>query len=86
MLVIILVDCDDVGSIYTLRYSDADRNPFFSNVSVEILGLGSAAQHFVVVGDQVRTSPSLKDNCNSNYELLIRVKDNGGEFCLINTF
>lgn len=67
-----------MGSIFTVRYRDSDTDDLYGNVTLEIVGLGSAVQQFVVNGDQVRTNPSLRLNCQTDYQLIIRATDGGG--------
>jgi len=76
-ILFILPDCDHVGPIYTLQYQDRDGGN--TSVSLAIMGLGSALQHFALRGDQVITADSLRHNCERNYELLIRATDDGGK-------
>ena len=77
---LLIVDCDHVGAIYTLTHYDPDTG-YGGNVTYDILGIGGAQQHFVIVNDQVRTTSSLKLNCNYEYQLYIRAQDNAGKLC-----
>ena len=76
--ILFILECDHVGPIYTVRYQDQDENEAFNQVKLEIVGLGRASQHFVIENDEVKTNSSLRLNCDTNYELIIRATDNGG--------
>ena len=75
---LIIVDCHHVGSIYTLQHAQSAAVSGL-NLTYELLGIDTAPQHFTIVGNQVRTTSTLRLNCNQDYTLYIRATDSAGK-------
>ena len=73
-----IADCNHVGSIYTLQHAQSAAVSGL-NLTYELLGIGTAPQHFTIVGNQVRTTSTLRLNCNQDYTLYIRATDSAGK-------
>lgn len=74
-------DCDHVGAIYTITHSDPDTGADYGgNVTYQITGAADAPLRFTIFGNQVRTTSSLRLNCNTNYRLRIQAIDNAGKY------